>query len=510
MKLPNEQLDLGQKLQEFDIWVTPSLGEISDSAKFKDELSKVIRVFDVLEKATNSFESIESCSPRNIAQTFSKIISKQPEDERESILSDLASTLFLVTGRSDNNFKCQFPLYLRDSLGLDSMPQVKGTKKKTIARKRLPRVLKSEDFMRLIAKIDSEEHEKMLLEQIISFLLDGDNPSSQFWSIGKGYSFLKQYNKEANLLTPLVIFKVRGSVTASGGHEPEQKLRVLLNEWGLEADKDFNVNDIVVSNSIDNKDKKTRAFDFVLPYKTEGWNGGWKQRLFIQCQYYAGDSGSVSHKVVDQTQSSRATIKLEIPDARFVEYLDGAGYFSSLNGDLRKMLALEDTNSFFQVRTAPIRLRRSLQELGFITPIEIEHSILLTNGLVESVIENLVLCKYKETEANRAIDSALKRKIINSDGTYLSINEERIPIIRKYTILDVAAIYGNKIEFDSKSGISGYFLVPGYGAFFGLGLDQLVEKSIESMPSLEHYFNCTKTFMGDIKALCADGYALSR
>jgi len=364
--------------------------------------------------------------------------------------------------------------------------------------------------MRLIAKIDSEEHEKILLEQIISFLLDGENPSNQFWSIGKGYSFLKQYNKEANLLTPLVIFKVRGSVTASGGHEPEQKLRVLLNEWGLEADKDFNLNDIVVSNNIDDKEKKTRAFDFVLPYRTEGWSGGWEQRLFIQCQYYAGDSGSVSHKVVDQTQSSRATIKLEIPDAIFVEYLDGAGYFSSLNGDLRKMLALEDTNSFFQVRTAPIRLRRSLQELGFITPIEIEHSILSTNGLVESVIENLVLCKYKETEAKRAIDSALKRNIINSDGTYLSIKEERIPIIRKYAILDVAAIYGNKIEFDSKSGISGYFLVPGYGAFFGLGLDQLVEKSIESMPSLEHYFNCTKTFMGDIKALCADGYALSR
>ena len=45
-----------QKLQEFDIWVTPSLGEISDSAKFKDELSKVIRMFDVLEEATNIIE----------------------------------------------------------------------------------------------------------------------------------------------------------------------------------------------------------------------------------------------------------------------------------------------------------------------------------------------------------------------------------------------------------------------------------------------------------------------
>jgi len=65
-------------------------------------------VFDVLEEATNFFESQESCSPHNIAQTFSKIISNQPENKRESILSDLASTLFLVTGRSDNNLNVKF------------------------------------------------------------------------------------------------------------------------------------------------------------------------------------------------------------------------------------------------------------------------------------------------------------------------------------------------------------------------------------------------------------------
>lgn len=509
MKLPNKYLDLTQKLLEFDIWVTPSLGEISDSDKFKEELLKVVRIFDVLEEATNSFESQESCSPRNIAETFAHLISKLDEEERKELLTDLASTLFLVTGRSDNNFKCQFPLYLRDAIGLDSIPQVRG-KKKIISRKPLPRVLKSEDFMKLIAKISSEEHEQVLLEQIVSFLLDGEKPSSQFWSIGKSYSLLKEFGKQESLLTPLVIFKVRGSVTASGGHEPEDKLRTLLVEWGLIADVDFNVTDIVVGNNGEDKNKKTRAFDFILPYKTSGWDCNWKNRLFIQCQYYAGDSGSVSHKVVDQTQSSRATIKAEIPDATFVEYLDGAGYFSSLNGDLRKMLALEDTNSYFQVRTSPVRLRRSLQELGFITPLELEHAILLTDGCIKSIVKYLAANGYTENEAKRSINNAVQNGSIDTNDDILSIKEGRRSIARKYAILDVAAIYGKEIKFDSKSNISGFFLVPGYGAFYGLGLDDLAAKSIEIFPTLEPELNNTKVFMRDVKSLCEEGFALSR
>ena len=46
--------------------------------------------------------------------------------------------------------------------------------------------------------------------------------------------------------------------------------------------------------------EKSRAYDFVLPFKTAGW----KPSLFVQSQFYAGDSGSVSHKNVDQTSTS--------------------------------------------------------------------------------------------------------------------------------------------------------------------------------------------------------------
>ena len=39
-----------------------------------------------------------------------------------------------------------------------------------------------------------------------------------------------------------------------------------------------------------------------LPYKVDGWG----RKVLIQSQYYAGDSGSVSHKNVDQTTAAQA------------------------------------------------------------------------------------------------------------------------------------------------------------------------------------------------------------
>lgn len=103
-------------------------------------------------------------------------------------------------------------------------------------------------------------------------------------------------------------------------------------------------------------------------------------KIFIQSQFYAGDSGSVSHKVVDQTDSSREVTIKKFPQAVFIEYLDGAGYFSALNGDLQRMLAKPTTKNFIQINSAPLKLRRELQGIDFITTLEIEHAIIMTDG----------------------------------------------------------------------------------------------------------------------------------
>ena len=78
-------------------------------------------------------------------------------------------------------------------------------------------------------------------------------------------------------------------------------LRSRMSEWGMDREIDFNTTDVVVAEEGSGKRKKTRAYDFILPFNVNGWC----QQLFVQCQFYAGDSGSVSHKNVDQTSTSR-------------------------------------------------------------------------------------------------------------------------------------------------------------------------------------------------------------
>ena len=65
------------------------------------------------------------------------------------ILLDLASVLFLITGKSDNNAKCQFPLFLKNVLKRDKLPNGKKTTHKKVVTHRVvevetPRELKTE------------------------------------------------------------------------------------------------------------------------------------------------------------------------------------------------------------------------------------------------------------------------------------------------------------------------------------------------------------------------------
>ena len=74
--------------------------------------------------------------------------------------------------------------------------------------------------------------------------------------------------------------------------------------------------------------------------------------------------------------------------------MDGAGYFSSLNGDLRRLLSMDTTCSFVQIRSIPIRLRRELQQLGFLLPIEIEQAVLQSSGDPKAVFGLLAADGY--------------------------------------------------------------------------------------------------------------------
>ncbi len=132
MKLPIPPRDLQRDLNEFDIWITPSLGEITDTDKYKEELARVIRIFEELGQATGNFQDERHCAHDAIAQTFAHVANGKTEAERAELFKSLASTLFLVTGKSDNNAKCQFPLFLRDVARWETLPSVQHRRGRSI------------------------------------------------------------------------------------------------------------------------------------------------------------------------------------------------------------------------------------------------------------------------------------------------------------------------------------------------------------------------------------------
>lgn len=525
MKLPTATLDLNTSLAEFDIWITPSLGEIKDTERFQQEMENVVSVFEAIGAATKKFATAKDCSTRAIAETFTKLVEGKTKEDAEAQLQALAAVLFLVTGKSDNNAKCQFPLYLRDVSRSNGLPRVKRTRNATqIVFEELPRVLKAETYMKRVATLnDYQDYQQRLLQEFIDFVLGDESCISQLWSIGRSYFMLKRFKKERDLLTPLVVFQVRGSVSASGGHNPEELLRERLAEWGLQREIDYNIKDVVVENenttrvSIEEVEgiegveetmatrKKTRAYDFVIPFKTPGWN----PRIFIQCQFYAGDSGSVSHKNVDQTDTSRNYILSLVPDARFVEYVDGAGYFSSLNGDLKTLLSKPTTASFFQVRSAAIRLRRELQQVGFLVPLELEHGIFCSDGTRTNVYQWLIDEGYSEQEIERCLEDCIQRNLVKvEDGDRLSVTVERRTIARRYFLLDVVARYG-EAPADNQNRLSGSLMVPGYSPFYGVKLPNLVSEALNLAPLLRQDWSEPEVITGDISWLCDEGLVMS-
>lgn len=510
MKLPIPARDLQRDLKEFDIWITPSLGEITDTDKFREELARVTRIFEELGQATGNFQDERHCAPGAIAQTFAQLANGRAETERAELFKSLASTLYLVTGKSDNNSKCQFPLFLRDVARWGTLPSVtRGRGRAVVEQSPLPRTIKGDDFMDLVAAIENSADESRLLEQFVSFLLMDEDAVRQFWSLGFSYYALKQFGRgyERNLLSPIVIFKVRGSVSASGGHKPEAILRCYLESLGLIPDEDFNLADVIVDGEGQGRDEKTRAYDFVLPYRTPGWFPAWQRRIMMQSQFYAGDSGSVSHKNVDQTKTSRDRVLQKFEGTRFVEYVDGAGYFSSLNSDLRKILAMETTHSFIQIRSAPIRLRRELQALGFVTPLEIEHTLIQSSGDEAEIGAALVAQGYQANEVRRALEHATRHGIIRKDRTKLSLRDDRRETVRQHLLLDVLCIHGRDTQPGTTASVASV-LISGHGPFFGMEMDELANVAIEKAGQLGEEISHSQTFAADIKALSQRGHCL--
>ena len=477
MKLNKHKYTEIEKLSEFDRWITPSLGDIKDSVEFRNTLAGLEDGFNSLSNYTNVFSTFETCSSHHLAETITSHIGQVADIKCH--LANVFNAILLSTGKTDNNLKCQYPLVLNKLYDSGEIPACQNGKLTLI---KIPRVF---DLYKVIKHFESlSAYQDILAPQLKSYLdllLSDEQYVLQLYSLGMSYCKLKENGHSSNLLASIAIFQSRGSITAKTGHEPERKLRSYMADWGLNAGIDYNNDDIDIYELLGIKKKKNdkaRKYDFIVPFrsKSEG------KKIFVQCQFYAGDSGSVSHKVVDQTDASRnQTIKF-YPNAVFVEYLDGAGYFSSLNGDLKKMLAKKTTKAFIQVKTAPVKFRRELQEIDFLTPLEIEHAILAGNNSESELVDFLQAQGYNKEEVYRSLAVCKAANLLDFDNDTYAIKDERRDIIIKYCFLDCIANFGHSINVSKEKGI---LYVPGFSNNWGMSQTNLLEAFNREFPDIE-------------------------
>jgi hypothetical protein len=192
-----------------------------------------------------------------------------------------------------------------------------------------------------------------------------------------------------------------------------------------------------------------------------------------------------------------------------VEYVDGAGYFSTLNRDLKHLLNMTDTASFIQVRSAAIRLRRELQYVGFLTPLEVEHAIFRSDGSPAAVRKVLKDEEYADPEIERSIADCMTRGLVTAGKKgKLTVSTTRREVARRYLLLDAAARLSKPPATPSET-LAGCLLVPGYGPFHGIKLDRLVTEAIRLAPALKADLDQSQLMLGDIRWLCEQGMAMS-
>ena len=497
MKLKTYDAGLEEKLSEFDFWITPSLGEIREAEQFKVDLQKIINGFDSVALLSSNFRDIQLCSANNLAEKLIPVINDKGIAEATSFLESICGVLYFATGKTDNNIKCQFPVYMKSVLEKDKIPKVSSKGK--LVYKDLPRTFGSEAVIKTVVSLKNyPKAQEELLKSFFQILVSDESYAKQLWSLGVSYITMREKECAEAFMSPIVTFQSRGSITATQGHIPELILRKYMDEWGMIAGYDYNEQDVTLGDffgETEAKDNlKKRKYDFILPYKSRNKGG----KVFVQCQFYAGDSGSVSHKVVDQTDSTRAITLKKYTEAVFMEYLDGAGYYSSLNGDLRKMIAKESTYDFFQIRTASIKLRRGFQEICFLTALEIEHAIFVTGGNIVDVEMFLLNDGYGKVEIQKGIHDAIENEIIELSEDKLCIMASRNSIVRRYCLLDCLANFGTAIPTDQ---VTGNLLVPGYGVYWGMPQNNLISRILQEVPRLTEEWKDIQVVFDDIQWL---------
>jgi hypothetical protein len=122
-----------------------------------------------------------------------------------------------------------------------------------------------------------------------------------------------------------------------------------------------------------------------------------------------------------------------------------------------------------------VRLRREFQNITFLTPIELEHAILISEDHSKQNLRDILLkWGYPEEEILRAEQVSLELGYIMFNNGQFEILTERLPIARRLLLLDIAASNAKKITDEERCSAK-YLLIPGYGANMGILESELSE-----------------------------------
>lgn len=133
---------------------------------------------------------------------------------------------------------------------------------------------------------------------------------------------------------------------------------------------------------------------------------------------------------------------------------------------------MDNTENFFQVRTFPIKLRQLLQAIGFLTPLELVHALVISDFNLKMTIKKLTKDGYSETEVKRVLQNAEKNILEPLNKNELSINDAFYKLSRRYFLLDCISYYGKDVTVSNK----GIALIPGYGEYFGSKTSEVIGK----------------------------------
>jgi hypothetical protein len=439
-------------------WLTNAGVRLEDSEVFRREAPRLRQGVRLLA------DIVDPSSGELAAVKVAEVVLSVDANERAEFFQTLATSCLILTGQSDNALKCQFPVFLTQQ-DFSSARDLLGLKLPTPTNPMLPAIKLERVAQKISGNNVDENAARELACTYFECLFERANMRRMCEAITEIRRM--ESSRATPLLEVMALSAIRGSATASGGHRPEEQLRDLMMEWGLIRGVDFNSADVAApelarltrAELVDDIEKiaaKSRAFDFVLPYRIEGR----EPRLLIQGQFYAGDSGSVSHKNVDQTPTGRSAARRVVREALFAEFLDGAGYVTALSGDAGKLLSMSGTDGLIQLKTAPVRLRELLQRIAFATPLEVVHAVWQTEAGLRCDVERVMDEDYGSSETARAIEVAQKLNWIRMSNDVVQVAEARIEIGLEYATLDaIAVIAGSSGCRHDRSGV----VIPGYG-----------------------------------------------